>query len=203
MKPQGIKIPDIIRIENSFTTLLVQAKADPSKYGIVYMYPGGHKFVQLFNSEFAFGYKKLISDFRIGFTTGAIVGLARARTPADAWQSDTIERSLKDKNSIHQGILRIIKEEDGIPVFIKSTSIIGNIAPALGYLNGGNPLEIKQALERYNYIQKSIVSKIEEGKPRQHKNVLITAHNAAGDGFKSDSRADAISRALDSMTISS
>jgi hypothetical protein len=141
----------------------------------------------------------LVSNFHAGFTTGAIVGLARERIPSDAWRhSDTIERSLEDKNSIHQGILRIINEEDGIPVFMNSTQVIGNIAPALAYLHRGTPLEIQQALDRCNFIQKSIVAKILEGKPRPPQDVLVNA-SLVGDGLKSDNRAQSLLRALNAL----
>jgi hypothetical protein len=201
MGPRELKIADILKVENSFITLLARHKSDVNKYGIVYRYPGEEKSVQLFSPEFAFLYKRLVSDFQVGFTTGAIVGLARERTPADVWRSDTIERSIKDKNSIYRGILRIIDEEDGIPVFMHSTCTIGNIAPALAYFQRGNPLEIQRALDRYNVIQKSIVAKILAGKPRKPKEVLVAA-DLVGDGLKSDSRARAISRALDALNFS-
>jgi len=204
MEPHGIKIADILKIDNSFVTLLARFKNEfnNNKYGIVYMHPGDKKPIQLFTPEFAYMYKTLVSNFHVGFTTGAIVGLARERTPADAWRSDTLVRSLRDKNSIYQGILRIINEEDGIPVFMRSTSVVGNIAPALGYLHRGNPLEIQKALDRYNFIQKSIVDKIEEGKPRQTKKDILIGADLVGDGLKSDNRARSISRALDSLTLS-
>jgi len=202
MRSHGIKIADILKIENSFITLLARFKHDLNRYGIVYMHPGDKKPIQLFSPEFALRYKTLVSDFRVGFTTGAIVGLARERTPADIWRSDTIERNLEDKNSLYRGILRIIDEEDGIPVFMNSTRAIGNIAPALAYMHRGNPLEIQRALDRYNFIQKSIVSKIQEGKPPQANDMLITA-DLVGDGLKSANRANSISRALDALTLSS
>ena len=202
MEPHTITIADILRIDNSFITLLARFKNDLNKYGIIYMHPGGKKPIQLFNPEFAFLYKNLVSDFQVGFTTGAIVGLARERTPADVWRSDTIERSLQDKNSIYRGILRIIDEEDGIPVFMQSTRAIGNIAPALAYFHRGNPLEIQKVLDQYNVIQKSIVAKIQEGKPRQPKDVVIAA-DLVGDCLKSDNRANSIRRALDALTLSS
>lgn len=202
MEPQGIKIADILKIENSFITLLARFKSDLNKLGIVYLHPGDKKPMQLFSPEFAALYTTLVSDFHVGFTTGAIVGLARESTPADAWKSDTIERNFQDKNSLHQGILRIINEEDGIPVFMHRTCAIGNIAPALGYLFRGNHQEVQKALDRYNCIQKSIVAKILEGKPSQPSDLLINA-SMVGDGLKSDRRASAISKALDSLTLSS
>lgn len=201
MEPQGIKIRDIVKVDNSFITLLARFKSDLNQYGIVYKHPGDKKPIRLFSPEFAWLYKTLVSDFHVGFTTGAIVGLARERTPADVWRSDTIERNLGDKNSLYRGILRIINEEDGLPVFINSTRTIGNIAPALAYLHRGNPLEIQQALDRYNFIQKSIVAKIQEGKPQPADNRLITA-DLIGDGLKSANRANSISRALDALTLS-
>lgn len=202
MQPQGIKIREILRIESSCITLLARFRGDEHRYGIVYMPPGETKPVQLFSSDFANHFHALVSDFQIGFTTGAIVGLARERNPADAWRSDTIERSIQDKNSIYRGILRIINEEDGIPVFMQATKAIGNIAPALAYFHRGTPLEIQQALDRYNSIQKSIVTKVQEGMPQLVGNDTLISSRLGKEGFKSDNRASAIGRALGGMTCS-
>lgn len=196
MQPQGIKIRDILTIESSCITLLARFRGDEHRYGIVYMPPGTTKPVQVFPSTFASLFHTLVSDFEIGFTTGAIVGLARERNPADAWRSDTIERSIQDKNSIYRGILRIVNEEDGIPVFMQATKAIGNIAPALAYFHRGNSLEIQQTLDRYNGIQKSIVSKVQERKPRMTGNDTLIGSRLGNDGFKLDNRASAINRAL-------
>jgi hypothetical protein len=201
MKQPGIKISDILNIENSLITLLAQSRVDANRYGIVYMHPSDRKPLLLFSHDFAGQYKSLVSDFHIGFTTGAIVGRARERIPSDAWrQSDTIERNLQDKNSIHQGILRIINEEDGIPVFMNSTQAIGNIAPALAYFQRGTPLEIQQVLDRCNDIQKSIVARILAGKPTPPQEAPVTA-SLVGDGLKSDNRAQSLQRALNSLTL--
>lgn len=201
MESARIKISDILNIENSYITLLARFRNGVNAYGIVYMPPGSNKPVQLFSSEFAFLYTTLVADFRIGFTTGAIVGLARERTPADLWRSDTLERGVRDQNSIYRGILRIIDEEDGIPVFIPSISIVGNIAPALAYFHRGNPLEIQRTLDRYNSIQKSIVAKIVEGKPRPSGDVP-RPFDLTGESLKTINRTKSIARALDALTPS-
>lgn len=196
-----MKISDIVNIENSFITLLARYKGRADAHLIVYKDPVKNMPIQLFSDEFAYMFKMLVSDFRIGFATGAIVGLARERTPADIWRSDTIERSMQDKNSMYQGILRIVTEEDGIPVFVQATSTVGNIAPALGYLHRGNPLAIHKALERYNLIQKSIVARILEGKPEYvHQDTLIAAPSV-GDGFKAENRLNSIRKKMDSLHI--
>jgi len=121
MDTKLLKISDLVEINNSLITILAKYRSDSSKFGIIYRDPESLKLIQLFSNEFALAFKKLVADFEVGLTTGAIVGMARTRTPADKWFSDTIERSMHDKNSIHQGILRIINQEDGIPVFIQST----------------------------------------------------------------------------------
>lgn len=205
MDDKLLKISSISKIENSYITILAKYKNDISKYGIVYTDPVENKLIQLFNDKFAFLYKNLVSDFTLGLTVGAIVGLARERTPADQWYSDTIERSYEDKNSMHQGILRIINKEDGIPVFIKSTQVIGNIAPALAYFFRGNPVEVRQALTRYNLIQKTIMAKILEGKPPiQYEPPMnygrLAASYCPGDGYKATNRQSAISAALNNLT---
>jgi hypothetical protein len=201
MERIGVKISDIQKIENSLITLLVQDRKDANKYGIVYINPSDKKPVQLFSSEFASRFKALVTNFHEGFATGAIVGIARERTPADAWHSDTIERSIIDKNSIYRGILRIINEDDGLPVFIKSTSTVGNIMPALEYLHKGNPLEVKKALDHYSFIQKSIVSRITAGKPQIPQESLFIG-DQVGDGVKSEMRAKAFNKALESLQYS-
>ncbi|WP_310599211.1 hypothetical protein [Desulfobulbus sp.] len=195
MESTKIRIADILQLDNSFITLFARLGKDLNRYGIVYMHPGDTRAVQLFSSEFAFHYKMLASDFRAGFTAGAIVGLARERTPADKWSSDTLERSMQDKNSIYRGILRIIVEEDGIPVFMNSTSIIGNVAPALAYFHRGNPVKIHQALNRYNNIQKSIVSQISAGKP--------LAPDLRSESRKTINRVKSINRAFDALRLPS
>ena len=196
-----LKISDITNIENSYIAILAKFNNDISKYGIIYNDPIEKKRIQLFNSTFAALYKQLIANFHFGFTIGAIVGLARERTPADHWQSDTIERSLHDKNSLHQGILRIITKEDGIPVFINSTRSVGNIAPALAYLQKGNPVEIRKALNKYNLVQANMMAKILEGKPDSINGNLIASYSA-GEGYKSASRHKTISSVLDNLTLS-
>lgn len=196
-----LKISDITNIENSYIAILAKFNNDISKYGIIYNDPVEKKRIQLFNSTFATLYKQLVANFHFGFTIGAIVGLARERTPADQWQSDTIERSLHDKNSIHQGILRIITKEDGIPVFINSTRSVGNIAPALAYLHKGNPVEIRKALNKYNLVQANMMAKILEGKPACTNENLIASYSA-GEGYKSAHRHKTISKVLDNLTLS-
>ena len=201
MLPQRMKIRDILSIDNSYTTLLGRVRGCKQRYAIVYKPPGEEKLVQLVSSAFAFHFHDLVSNFQIGFATGAIVGLVRERNPADGWQSDTIERGVQDKNSIYRGILRIIDEEDGIPIFMQSTKSIGNIAPALAYLHRGNPLEIQKVLNRFNTIQKSIVAKIQEGKPQQTCNDTQIGFGLVGDCLKADKRARAINRALEKLNI--
>ncbi len=144
MSNKLLTISDIRNIKNSYISILARFKNDISKHVIVYNDHVDEKIIQLFDNDFANLYKQLILDFELGFTIGAIVGIARERTPADKWHSDTIERSMQDKNSMHQGILRIINKEDGIPVYIQSTQTIGNIAPALAY---------HQMRQSYSYSQ--------------------------------------------------
>jgi|GEM_PF-1637099 len=200
MDTKLLKISDLVEINNSLITILAKYRSDSSKFGIIYRDPESLKLIQLFSNEFALAFKKLVADFEVGLTTGAIVGMARTRTPADKWFSDTIERSMHDKNSIHQGILRIINQEDGIPVFIQSTSTVGNVSPALAYLYRGNPVEIKKNLDRYKLIQKNILLKILEGKPSgPHPSPGATY--CAGEGFKAESRYNAISRRLEGLTL--
>jgi len=160
-----IKILDISSIDNSYMPFLVRLKSDINRYAIVYHDHTINKLIQLYDSYFSNIYKQLAFDFNAGVTIGAIVGLAKERTPDEKWHSDTIARSDFDKNSIHQGILRIIKQEDGIPVFIAQTKIVGNIAPALAYCLKGNHVDICNALNKHNFVQKNIVAKILEGKP--------------------------------------
>ncbi|MDR2551017.1 MAG: hypothetical protein LBD10_12545 [Desulfobulbus sp.] len=193
MESTKIRIADILQLDNSFITLFARLGKNSNRYGIVYMPPGSTRPMQLFSSEFAFHYKNLASDFQAGFTAGAIVGLARERTPADKWRSDTLERSMQDKNSIYRGILRIIVEEDGIPVFMNSTSIIGNIAPALAYFHRGNPVKIQQSLDRYNDIQKSIVAQITAGRP--------LAPELRSESRKTINRVRSINKAFDTLRL--
>jgi hypothetical protein len=135
-------------------------------------------------------------------TTGAIVGLARERTPADFWHSDTLERNLTDKNSLHQGIRRIIEQEDGIPVFINSINIIGNISPALAYCLKGNPTEIQRILNKYHRIQKQIINEITKGRPMPSERPVVSVYST-GEGYKTENRLHALRTRLDSLTTSS
>jgi len=199
MNGKLLTISDIQNVGNSYISILARYKKEKSKNLIVYNDPVENKIIQLYDIDFANLYKQLVFNFNIGFTIGAIVGIVRERTPADEWHSDTIERSMYDKNSMHQGILRIINKEDGIPVFIASTQTIGNIAPALAYLQKGNPVEIRKALNKYNLVQKNIMAKILEGKPSQNLEKLVATYSA-GEGFKSESRLSSISRALEKLT---
>lgn len=202
MNSKLLKISDLVEINNSLITVLAKYRSDSSRFGIIYRDPESLKLVQLFSNEFALAFKRLVTNFEVGLTTGAIVGMARTRTPADKWLSDTIERSMHDKNSIHQGILRIINQEDGIPVFIQSTSTVGNVSPALAYLHRGNPVEIKKNLDRYKLIQKNILMKILEGKPLGPHSRLDAAY-CSGEGFKAENRHDVITRRLEGLTLPS
>lgn len=201
MNPDLVKIRDIVNIHNSYITLFARLKQTSGGYGIVFRDPVEKRVIQLFDSVFAGIFKEIVTDFTLGMTTGAIVGLARERTPADLWHSDTIERNLADKNSLHQGIRRIIEQEDGIPVFIKSINIIGNISPALAYCLKGNPTEIQQILHRYHLIQKHIINEITKGKPVPDKRQAVTVYSA-GEGYKSENRLHALRARLDALTIS-
>ena len=196
MSNKLLTISDIRNIKNSYISILARFKNDISKHVIVYNDHIDEKLIQLYDNDFANLYTQLILDFELGFTIGAIVGIARERTPADKWHSDTIERSMQDKNSMHQGILRIINKEDGIPVYIPSTQTIGNIAPALAYHQRGNPIEIRKALNKYNFVQKQIMAKILEGKPSEPIG-WSTRMYSAGEGFKSENRLISINRALE------
>lgn len=202
MNPKLLKISDLVEVDNSLITILAKYRSDSSRFGIIYRDPESLKLIQLFSSEFALAYKRLVANFEAGLATGAIVGMARTRTPADKWFSDTIERSMQDKNSIHQGILRIINQEDGIPVFIQSTSTVGNISPALAYLRRGNPVEIRKNLDRYKLIQKNILLKILEGKPLG-PHPALDATCCASEGFMAESRNTVISRRLEGLTLPS
>ena len=186
---------------NSYITILAKLKNETNGYGIVFHDPIQNKIIQLLDKNFAFLYKQIVSDFALGFATGSIVGLARERTPADQWHSDTIERNVHDKNSLHQGILRIVDKEDGIPVYINSIKIVGNISPALAYSLKGNPTEIQTILNKYKLIQKHIMGKISEGKPEVNPEALLRTY-CAGEGFKSESRLHSINRALSNLTAS-
>jgi len=201
MKLKKIQILDLANLENSLITILARYKKDRNRFGIFYRDPESAKLIQLFSNEFSQAFKALVSDLGAGRATGTIVGRARTRTPADVWHSDTIERSRDDKNSIYRGIARIITKEDGIPVFIGSTAIIGNIAPAMGYFLRGNPTKIRSSLNKHNLIQKTILWKIQEGKPQDSLDHL-TSYYCAGEGFKSDNRLNAICRRMDKLTLS-
>ena len=160
-----LTIADITNIYNSYLPLLVRSKNDINRYAIVYYDHTINKLLQLHDSYFSNLYRQLVLDINVGTTIGAIVGFAKERTPEDKWNSDTIERNIIDKNSIHQGILRIINQEDGIPVFITKARMVGNIAPALAYYLKGNHLDTCNALNKHNFVQKNIVAKILAGKP--------------------------------------
>jgi len=201
MNTNPVKINDIVNIYNSYITILAKLKNEANGYGIVFHDPIQNKIIQLLDKNFAFLYKQIVSDFALGFATGSIVGLARERTPADQWHSDTIERNVHDKNSLHQGILRIVDKEDGIPVYINSIKIVGNISPALAYSLKGNPTEIQTILNKYKLIQKHIMEKISEGKPEVNPEALLRTY-CAGEGFKSESRLHSINRALSNLTAS-
>ncbi len=200
MNPNLIKIDDILNIYNSYITLLAQLKKDSGNFGIVFHDPEKQRIVQLFDSSFTHIFREIVSDFNIGMTTGSIVGLARERTPADIWFSDTIERTFSDKNSLHQGIRRIVEQEDGIPVFVNSVKVIGNISPALAYSLKGNPIEIQQLLQKFNRIQKHIINEISKGKPQLNQAALKSY--SAGEGYKSENRLQTIRTRLDALTIS-
>nr|WP_320012957.1 hypothetical protein [uncultured Desulfobulbus sp.] len=195
-----VKINDIINVYNSYITLLAQLKKDSGNLAIVFHDPGQKRIVQLLDGHFAQNFREIVSNFSLGMTTGSIVGLARERTPADIWHSDTIERNYADKNSLHQGIRRIVEKEDGIPVFVHSIKIVGNISPALAYTLKGSPIEIRQMLQRYNSIQKQILEQISKGRPevtgtRQEKSY------SAGEGYKSENRLHSIRNRLDALTV--
>ena len=198
MTPCLVKINDILNIYNSYITLLAQLKKNSGNFGIVFHDPKEKRIVQLFDSSFAQVFREIVTDFPLGMTTGSIVGLARERTPADIWHSDTIERNIADKNSLHQGIRRIVEKEDGIPVYVNSIKIIGNISPALAYALRGNPTEIRQLLQQYNRIQKSILNEIGKGKPEQR---IASARKSysAGEGYKSENRLLSIQARLDAL----
>jgi len=201
MNANLIKLDDIVNVYNSYITIFVRLKNEANGYGIVFHDPIQNKIIQLLDKNFAFLFRQIVSDFSIGSTTGSIVGLARERTPADQWHSDTIERNAHDKNSLHQGILRIVNQEDGIPVYINSIKIIGNISPALAYSLKGNPTEIQAILNRYSLIQKRIAEKIAAGKPDRSPESLTRSY-CAGDGFKSESRLNSLNRALNDLSVS-
>ncbi|MDD2463781.1 MAG: hypothetical protein PHI97_07255 [Desulfobulbus sp.] len=201
MKQNLVKINDIINIYNSYITLLAQFKRDSGSYGIVFHDPSKNRIVQLFDSTFAQVFRETITNFPLGMTTGSIVGLARERTPADIWHSDTIERNISDKNSLHQGIRRIVEKEDGIPVYINSIKVIGNISPALAYALKGNPTEIHQLLQKYNQIQRHILKEISKGKPQQHATTTLKSYSA-GEGYKSENRLHTLRARLGALTIS-
>jgi len=201
MTPKKIQISDLANLENSLITILARYKNERNRFGIFYRDPESAKLIQLFSDEFAKAFKALVADQGVGRATGALVGKARTRIAADHWNSDTIERSIHDKNSIYRGIARIISKEDGIPVFIGSTSIVGNLSPALGYFLRGNPTKIRCHLAKHNLIQKNILWKIEEGKPLDSLDHLAACY-CAGEGFKSDNRLDSIRRRMDKLTFS-
>ncbi len=207
-----MKIRDLQKVDNSFIPVLVKSKNEDGGCGVVYFNPKTIKVVQLLSGDFARQFSGLTSEFLIGFTTGAIVGNARESTPEDQWNSGTIERSPWDKNSLYQGIIRIV-EEEGIPVFLPDTRSIGNRSPVFAYLSHGNPIKIDLALEKYNTVQKHIISRILEGKPSPQpaeqpvvspaapQNQLIASK--CGDGFKSANRLRSIGAKLDALTLSS
>lgn len=193
-----VKIGDILNIYNSYVTLFAQLKKDSENYSIVFHDPVQKRIIQLFDHQFATLYREIVTDFTLGMTTGSIVGLARERTPADIWQSDTLERNMQDKNSLHQGIRRIVEQEDGIPVFVNSIHIIGNIAPALAYCLRGNSTQIHKILQKYTVIQRQILREISKGKPQPHHNELLRSYSA-GEGYKSENRLRSIQARLDAL----
>ena len=201
MNPSLVKINDIVNIYNSYTTLFAQLKKNSRHYGFVFHDPAENRIIQLFDSAFAQSFREIVADFSLGMATGSIVGLARKRTPADLWHSDTIERNHSDKNSLHQGIRRIVEQEDGIPVYLNSIKIFGNISPALAYVLKGNPVEIQQILSKYNRIQKHIIDEIDKGKPRQSSDALLKTYSA-GEGYKAENRLNSIRARLDALTLS-
>lgn len=201
MNPSLVKINDILNIYNSYITLFAQLKKNTENYGFVFHDPAENRIIQLFDSAFAQAFREIVADFTLGMATGSIVGLARKRTPADLWHSDTIERNHSDKNSLHQGIRRIIEQEDGIPVYINSIKIIGNISPALAYAVKGNPREIQELLRQCNRIQKHIIREIDKGKPRQSSPALLKTYSA-GEGYKAENRLNTIRARLDALTLS-
>ena len=193
-----VKIDDILNIYNSYITLFAQSKKDSGNYGIVFHDPVEKRIVQLFDHQFALLFREIITDFPLGMTTGSIVGLARERTPADHWHSDTLERNQQDKNSLHQGIRRIVEQEDGIPVFVNSIQVIGNIAPALAYCLRGTSIQIQGILHKYSAIQRHILHEISKGKPLPPHNELIRSYSA-GEGYKSENRIRSIQARLDAL----
>jgi len=203
MNPNLVKINDIFNIYNSYITLLAQLKKDSGNFGIVFHDPVQKRIIQLLDVEFAKNFREIVSDFSLGMTTGSIVGLARERTPADIWHSDTIERNYTDKNSLHQGIRRIVEQEDGIPVFVNSIKVIGNISPALAYSLKGNPTEIQQMLQKYNQVQKHILEQISKGRPDLAHSTppTPTKSYSAGEGYKSENRLHSIRRRIDALTV--
>jgi len=201
MNPNLVKIGDIVNIYNSYITLLAKLDKGSDNFAIVFHDPTQKRIIQLFDSRFSLIFREIVSDFSLGMTTGSIVGLARKRTPEDIWYSDTIERNYSDKNSLHQGIRRIIEKEDGLPVFVNSVKIIGNIAPALSYTLKGTPTEIQQILHKHNRIQKYIINEISKGKP-QFNQAERNALHSIGDGYKSDNRLNSIRSRLDALTLS-
>ena len=198
MNQRLVKIGDILNIYNSYVTLFAQLQKDSGNYSIVFHDPVEKKIIQLFDHQFATLYKEIVTDFTLGMTTGSIVGLARERTPADIWQSDTLERNMQDKNSLHQGIRRIVEQEDGIPVFVNSIQVIGNIAPALAYCLRGNSIQIQGVLQKYAVIQRQILREISKGKPQPKHNELIRSYSA-GEGYKSENRLRSIQARLDAL----
>ncbi len=201
MNPSLVTINDIVNIHNSYTTLFAKLNRNPGNFGIVFHDPAEKRVVQLFDSSFAGIFREVITDFPLGMATGSIVGLARERTPADLWHSDTIERDHNDKNSLHQGIRRIVEQEDGIPVYMNSLRVIGNISPALAYSLKGNPVKIQQLLRKYNRIQKHILHEIGKGKPR-HNSTAISRSYSAGEGYKAESRLQSIRARLNALSLS-
>lgn len=197
-----VKIEDILNIYNSYIALFAQLKKGSGTFGIVFHDPVEKRIVQLFDHQFATLFREIVTDFSLGMTTGSIVGLARERTPADIWHSDTLERNLQDKNSLHQGIRRIVEQEDGIPVFVNSIHIIGNIAPALAYCLKGNQLKIHHILQKYALIQRHILREISKGKPPPVHEDLSRSYSA-GEGYKSENRLRSIQACLDAMTEAS
>jgi len=79
MENTHLAISDIKNIENSYISILAMHKNDKEKHTIVYWDTAEKKIIKLFDSDFGRLYHDLVFDFAIGYTVGAIVGLARER----------------------------------------------------------------------------------------------------------------------------
>jgi hypothetical protein len=138
-----------------------------SELALVYTDRETRKLQRLYGRSFAETLRECIYDVRFGKVAGVLVGMARAKFPNEQWSGHTIQRLDHSTNSIYRGILRIIQENDGIPVVVAGRDgLVADGIPAIAYLLGRkNPVRIQQEIKRHQKLQKAIEEMLLEGKP--------------------------------------